>query len=206
MTLLSLWTVAFSCLLAAAFSGCRSITPPVTFYTLRSISGEMADVSAVGNVAVTIGIRPVVFPGYLNRTQMVKRTSSHQLEISSLHRWVDFPDRLVQQVLVENLQVLMPDARVFHSPWPVGLNPDLSITFQFLELIGTTDKTMLLSAVWTISGNDQPSVVQSHRTTYSAPISGSGYEDLAAAHSRALKDLCLAVARTLTVFLQTGTP
>lgn len=197
MTRLSLWTVAFSCALITAFLGCRSMTPPVTYYTLSSISGQTAAADAHGDLVLTIGIRPVELPGYINRTQMVTRKGPHQLSIASLHRWADYPDRLVQQLLEENLQTLLPRARVVNSPWPVGLKPDVTISFRFLELIGSADKKMLLSAVWDIAGGASLGEVQSHRLALAEPLPGSGFDDLAAAHSRVLEALCLKVAATL---------
>lgn len=198
MTRFSLWTVVLSYMLIAAFSGCRSITPAVNYYTLSSISSETtAEAYDVGKAGVTIGIRSVELPGTINRTQMIRRTDNHRIEVSSFHRWADYPDRLVQQVLTKNLSLLLSDARVLSAPWPLDLKPDVTVFFQFLELIGTTDKKMLLTAEWTISGNQDPPVVQSHRRTFSEPIPGSGFDDLAAAHSQVLEWLCREVAATL---------
>ncbi|MBC2711812.1 MAG: membrane integrity-associated transporter subunit PqiC [Desulfosarcina sp.] len=200
MSRISLMILVVNCTLIAAFSGCRSMTPPVTYYTLSSIPGQMAESETDASGVITIGIRPVELPGYINRTQMVTRSGPHQLEISSLHRWADYPDRMVQKVLGENLQALMPHARVVNATWPVGLKPDVTVSFQFLELIGISDKKMLLNAVWTVAHGDSLSVVQSHRTILSEPMPSSGFDDLAAAHSRVLEALCRAVAETLTAF------
>jgi uncharacterized lipoprotein YmbA len=199
MNRLSLWSLAFSCSLIIVFSGCRSITPSVSYYFLNPLTDtSMSPADADGNRSKTIGVNPIELPGYLNRVQMVQRTGPNQLEVSSRHRWADFPDRMIQRVLGENLQMLMADARVYSAPWPAGLKPDITVDVIFLELIGTTDKKMLLSAVWTITGSGDPSL--SHRTTLSETITGAGFDDLAAAHSRVLEVLCRKVADTLSGF------
>ena len=201
MNRLSLWTLAFICSLMIIFiiSGCRSLTPSVSYYILNPLSeSSMFPVDAEGNRSKTVGVDPIELPGYLNRVQMVKRTGPNQLEVSSQHRWADFPDRMIQRVLGDNLQMLMADARVYSAPWPAGLKPDITVDVTFLELIGTTDKKMLLSAVWTITGNGESS--PSHRTTLSETIAGSGFDDLAAAHSRVLDALCRQIADTLSGF------
>lgn len=198
MTRLSLWTLVFSCMLIGTFPGCRSITPAVNYYTLSSISGEAtAGIYDAGKADITIGIRSVELPGTIKRTQMIRRMDNNRIEISSFHRWVDYPDRLVQQVLTQNLAYLVSDARVISAPWPVDLKPDVTVFFQFLELIGTADKKMLITAEWTISGNQEPPAVQSYRRTFSEPIPGSGFDDLAVAHSQVLERLCREVAVTL---------
>ena len=199
MNRLSLWTLTFSCALIIVCSGCRSITPSVSYYILNSLADpSTSPVDADGNLTKTVGINPIELPGYLNRAQMVKRTGPNQLEVSSRHRWADYPDRMIQRVLGDNLQMLMADARVYSAPWPAGLKPDVTVDVTFLELIGTTDKKMLLNAVWTITGNGDPS--PTHRTTLSETIAGADFDDLAAAHSRVLEVLCREVADTLTDF------
>lgn len=197
MNRLSLWSLAFSCALIILFAGCRSITPSVSYYILNSVTeGPMSPAEADGNLTKAIGIKPIRLPGYLNRAQMVKRTGPNQLEISSRHRWADYPDRMIQRVFGDNLQMLMADARVYSAPWPAGLKPDITVDVTFLDLIGKTDQKMLLNAVWTITVDGAP--LPSHRTTLSETITGTGFDDLAAAHSRVLESLCREVADTLT--------
>jgi uncharacterized lipoprotein YmbA len=133
MNRLSLWTVACCCVMIGVLSGCRSLTPPVTFYTLSSIPVAAIESDGDGKVTVTIGIQPPELPGTINRTQMVKRAGAHQLVISSLHRWADFPDGLVQQVLGENLQVLIPEAAWSIHPGRRASNRISPLPFNFLN-------------------------------------------------------------------------
>ena len=196
-----LWILAFSCSLIIVLSGCRSITPSVSYSILNpSTDASMSPVDSDDHRSKTVGVNPIELPGYLNRVQMVKRTGPNQLEVSSRHRWADYPDRMIQRVFGDNLQMLMADARVYSAPWPAGFKPDVTVDVTFLELIGTTDKKMLLSATWTIIGNGDPS--PPHRTSLSETISGAGFDDLAAAHSRALESLSRDVAESLRVFVE----
>jgi uncharacterized lipoprotein YmbA len=164
---------------------------------MSSIGGQAGEAVADGGPAMSIGILAVQLPGYLNRTQMMTRSGLHRMEIASLHRWVDYPDRMVQQVLGDNLQVLMPRAHVVNVPWPAGLKPDLTVSVHFLELIGTTDGQVLLGAIWRIAGPGRQAMAPSHRTRLAVPMSGRGFDALAAAHSRVLSDLCREIADTL---------
>jgi len=190
------WVLAFVLVPIVSLSACRSLTPPVSYYTLSLISGPAVN----GKRAVTVGILPVELPGYIDRTQMVLRSGPNQLEISSLHRWADYPDTLVQQLVEDDLQVLMPDARIVNLPWPAGLKPDIIVDLRFLELIGTADRKMLLSAVWDIAGRDVPSLIQSHRINLVEPMKSAGFDELAAAHSRVLADLCRRIADSLQAY------
>jgi uncharacterized lipoprotein YmbA len=199
MIRLSIYAAALGLIFVTAISGCRSIALPVIYYTLSPITEGATDTQSNNKPAGIIGIRSVDLPGYIDRTQIVTRQGPNQLKVSSLHRWADYPDRMVQQVLVENLQMLMPDTRVVGAPWPVGLRPDLSVSFRFLELVGTADKTVLLSAVWIVAASDPSAVAQPpHRMVLEEPFNGNGYDGLAAAHSRALAALTRKVAESLS--------
>jgi uncharacterized protein len=193
----SSWLLAYSLLLTFALPGCRSLTPGVTHYTLSPIRAETVEGVVAGDPMVAIGLLAVELPRYVNRLQMVIRTGPHQLEIASWHRWADYPDRLVQAILVENLQMLLPHTRIAPMPWPIGPNPDLSLSFQFVEWVATADGEVRLSAVWTLFGADRHAMVQSDRVTLTEPLAGSGFDELAASHSRALEALCREVAQSL---------
>jgi uncharacterized protein len=192
-------SVVLALVIASFVSGCRSMTPSVTYYTLNPITNpsELPQAGDNNESAPIVGIRPVDLPGYINRVQMVTRNGSNQLEISSIHRWADYPDRLVQQIVGENLQLLLPDVRVMNSPWPMGLKPDVTITFQFLELIGTTDKKVLLSAIWTVVDRKSENGTASHRINLQEPQKANGYDELAAAQSRILATFCRKVSESL---------
>jgi hypothetical protein len=181
-------------------SACRSFTPPVRYYTLSSITEATAGSEIIGKRALTIGILPIELPGVIDRTQMVRRAGPNQLEVSSLHRWADYPDKLVQQVLEDDLQALMPAARIVNLPSPAGLRPDLTVNFRFLELIGTTDRKMHLSAVWDIAERDMPSETQSYRINLVQSMKSASFSDLAAAYSHVLGTFCRRVAESLQAF------
>lgn len=196
------WTAVL--LLLLSIGGCRSMTPPVTYYTLNALpatNGETADSS---NGRRIIGIRPVELPGYLNRLQMVTRSGSNELAVATFHRWADYLDRLVQQSLSENLQELLPDARVISAPWPMGMQPEIILSFQFLELVGTDAGEVVLNAVWVVNDTPPDGAARSYRTVMTVPIDGGGYDGLAKAHSRALERLSREVADSLGMRDQHG--
>ncbi|BBO74175.1 lipoprotein [Desulfosarcina widdelii] len=178
--------------------GCRSITPAVNHYVLNSMAagdGPPVTMEEPGPRIVAVG--PVRLPSYVNRLQMVMRNGSSELEISEFHRWADYPDRLVQQVLEDNLQVLLPRDQVVGHPLPAGLKPDVTVAVRFGELIGTAEKKMRLRAMWTLRSEGEPATERSWQTRISEPISGTGFMALAAAHSRVLEMLCREIAQAL---------
>jgi uncharacterized lipoprotein YmbA len=185
-------------LLLSMVFGCRSVTPSVDHYVLNSMAaGERPSETVGGPRSRIVAVGPIQLPSYVNRLQMVMRNGTNELEIFEFHRWADYPDRLVPQVLEDNLQVLLPQARVVGQPFPAGLRPDVTVSVRFGEWIGTADKKMRLWATWTVRSDGEPATERSWQTRISEPISGSGFKALAAAHSRALEKLCREVALTL---------
>jgi uncharacterized lipoprotein YmbA len=163
---------------------------------MRALQDESAtERSAQQGSSNSIGIRTISLPGVINRLQMVRRTGSHELKVESYHRWAEYPDRMVHQLLQENLQRLLPERRVVNAPWEVGLKPDLILSFQFLELIGSTNREMELHVVWTVYQGNKVSLP--HRMHLIEPINGNGFDDLAQAHSHVLAELSHEVAKTI---------
>lgn len=186
-----------SLLLSTVF-GCRSVTPSVNYYVLNSLpAGESQTEMMIEPRSRIIAVGPIQLPNYVNRLQMVMRSGSNELEISEFHRWADYPDRLVQQVLVDNLQALLPGDRVVGRPLPAGLKPDVTVTVRFDELIGTAERKMRLRAWWTTRSEGEPATERSRQTSISEPISGTGFKAVAVAHSRVLEKLCREMALAL---------
>ena len=202
MTRFTLWTIAAGWTLLALISGCRSITPAVTYYTMHPIAGDASIMDSDLVNATRVGIRPVELPGIVSRVQMVRQVDANRMEISAFNRWADHPDRLVQGVLEQDLTLLLPDAQVIGSPWPVGFQPDVIVSIQIIQLIGKADKTVRLDVDWTVSFNDQKSSPEAYRRTFIEPMPGSGYDDLAAAHGRVLETFCREVADTLAPYTE----
>lgn len=179
-------------------TGCRSFTPSVSYYTLSgiSVSDTKTDASDKGptGAPLVIGISSVDIPGYVNRLQMVTRSGDNNVRISETRRWADYPDRLVKRVIGENLQALIPDSHVFNAPWPPAIRPDVMVSFSFVELVGTSDRQVILNVNWTLAPTASPDTAQAFQTLVTEPLNGSGFDALAAAHSRALEKLCREVA------------
>jgi len=194
----SLLLILIPALLLSGVFGCRSITPPVNHYVLNSLAdGEDVSEAMEEPRSRIVAVGPIQLPNYINRLQMVMLNGLNELEVSEFHRWADYPDRLVQQALEDNLQVLLPDARVVGQPLPAGLKPDVNVSVRFGELIGATDGKMRLRAFWTVRKEGEPATERTRRALISEPIAGTGFKALAAAHSRVLEMLCREIAATL---------
>ncbi|PID40496.1 MAG: hypothetical protein CR984_02935 [Proteobacteria bacterium] len=190
--------ILLGALMITGWTGCRSVTPRVNYYVMTAVAqpethGHGGDIMH----APSVGLRTVEIPGYANRLQMVRQNGSNRLVIDDVHRWADYPDRMVQRVIGENMRVLMAERDVYNAPWPTGLKPERVVDISILEMIATDDQTMRLTAVWTIDSGRDPKAVRSQRTTRAIDLKGSDFADLAEAHDRVLALLSQAVADSL---------
>jgi len=186
------------CLLALMIAGCRSSTPPVSFYTLASLPGiemESHEQSAVSDI--TIGIGPVQLPQFLNRPQIVIRSGPNKLTVSEFHRWGGYLDQDFLRVLAQDISILLPTNRVIEFPWENRADPDFRIAFNVQQFDGQPGNSVLLNVTWTIKEQKGTKALYSKRSIIRQPVSGNDYEALIAAHSQALAALSREIAAAI---------
>ncbi len=123
--------LAFGLVLAAMIlAGCLSVLAPrpdhTSFYVLAAT--EPASIAATGPLTkLSIGLGPIDFPQYLARPEMVTRTSSNQIELSSPDRWAEPLDVTFKRVLSLDLSRALDGAQVTVFPWFGG---DLQFNYR----------------------------------------------------------------------------
>jgi uncharacterized lipoprotein YmbA len=157
-----------------------------TFYVITA----NADPDANGApLAVSLGLGPVVLPGYLDRSELVTRLNENQVALSEMERWAEPLLDNVSRVLTENLvRVLQPDGHVAY-PWYESADVDYGVAVRFTRFEADSAGSVTLDASWRItSGNAQEtlyrgdSLIQEDATAVAA-------ERRVAALSRALAQL-----------------
>src|SRR5262245_63848315 len=99
-------------------SGCLGRTPPTQFYVLPSPPGGPAAPAGASPRALTVGVGPVTVPPYLDRPQIVTRTSPVKLALADFDHWAGPLADTIARGLVEHLGLLIPTERVVLYPWP----------------------------------------------------------------------------------------
>ncbi|MCB1919905.1 MAG: membrane integrity-associated transporter subunit PqiC [Candidatus Competibacteraceae bacterium] len=179
------WTAIVGFLMLA---GCGS-TPPTAFYTLNPLSTPLpATQTGVSRSDVTIGVGPVTIPEFLDRPQIVTRTTANRLDVDEFHRWGGSLQEDFARVLVENLSRLLATNRVSVYPNPEPLDLRYRIVIDIQQFDGRLGEDVTLNALWTLldekAGKPSP---LTRRFEYRAPAASADYEGLVAAHSAALE-------------------
>src|SRR4029453_9869228 len=136
-------------------SGCLGSTPPTHFYLIPPLtSGDTASPASAGQRDLTLGVGPVTVPPYLDRPQLVTRTSRAKLALADFDQWAGPLADTIARVLAENLSLLLPTERVVLYPWSRALDPDYQITVEVLQFDRGPGGEVVLAARWSLLDHD----------------------------------------------------
>lgn len=189
-----------------ALTGCSPLAPRpnyAKFFVLTPINDNANPVLASAKLA--IGVGPIDFPGYLQRTPVVTRTAPNQIELSPIDRWGEPLDKNFKRVLAENLAQLLNTYRIEEYPWNHETRVDYQIAIQVLNFETTSDGQSLLRARWIIKDGTSGRDLYASETTANTPV-GPGDTGISAALSTDLATLSQAIsAQVITLNEQAAT-
>jgi uncharacterized lipoprotein YmbA len=152
--------------------------------------------------SVAIGLGPVTFPEYLNRPQVVVRSSRNQLQIAEFARWAEPLGENFSRVLVENLSALLSTDRIVPYPRKKSMPMNYQVTVDVIRFDGTPGGNASLVARWTVLGDDRTKVLWEKKSSLSEPTGGQGYEALVSAESRLVAALSREIAAAINAVAQ----
>ncbi len=182
---------------STVMAGCGS-SPATRYYVLAPLSNSEGGDKPKGNKDdPAIGIGPVQFPKYLDRPQIVTRSSRNQIDIGDFDQWAEPLKTNFTNVIAENLSVLIPGERIVVFPWsrstPIGHQVLIEVTRFEGELGGDS----LLTARWSILGKDKKRVLSRRTSNFRDTSNGSGFRGTVSAMNRTLEELSREIAAAL---------
>jgi uncharacterized lipoprotein YmbA len=180
------------------FSGCAS-TPPSRFYILHSLAApESSSQHETHTQAIAIGLGPVKVPDYMDRPQIVTRTSQNELKLADFDRWASLPREDVARVMGENLASLLNTDRIYYYPWMPNTPLDYSIAVEVIRFDGTPGGNVVLHAQWTIWEDGGKKILTTRSSAVEEQTGAESYEALVAAMSRAVAALSRDIAGAIS--------
>jgi uncharacterized lipoprotein YmbA len=178
--------------LAAVLTSACGPSATAHFYTLSSTA--TAGGGAAASYAVAVG--PVTVPGYADRPQMVVQAGPNRVELKEFERWATPLDEAIARVIAGDLATLLGTTQVATVPLPTGFAPAYQAAIDVQRFESTPNQGVLLEAVWVVRrfAGGEPRM---GRTVASESAGGEGFEELAAAHSRALSKLSSDIAAAI---------
>ena len=156
--------------------GCASPSQPTRFYRLESgrAIAETVDLKPRSGIA-QIGVSPVVLSGYLDRPQIVERSSGHLLTLYDFDQWAGSLQDNLQAVMTNALQQQLQGMQVFAYPWHQSLDPqyELNLSISRFDRVG---ETIVLRALWSLLERRDNQIVEMQQMTLQEPVSDEGVE------------------------------
>jgi hypothetical protein len=167
------------------FAAACAETPPARFFMLDSAPApERPDPVQRPGAAVKVGT--ISLPLYLERSQVVTRTSPYRVDVSEFDRWAEPLDAMVPRILLENLENQLGPERLVPSNRRTPPSPAYSLDVTFSRMDIGSDGQVTVAARWDLieTGTDRVFLTRSPVITRQA--ADSGLEAAAAAMSQAL--------------------
>lgn len=174
----------------ASLVGCAT-SASSKFYTLTPLKGSDASTGVItveeGDV---LAVGPVRLPDYLDRPQIMTRSEGNEIRMAETERWAGSLQEDVSRVLVENLSALLAGKRIAVVRWSSAMQTmapfQKRLAVEVLRFEGPLGGTVILKARYALFGPDGKKVISAGESIVREPASGSDYESLTAAMSRAL--------------------
>jgi uncharacterized lipoprotein YmbA len=177
-------------------AGC-STPPPSRFYTLAATATATA---APPPSTLVIAVGPVTVPSIVDRPEFVVSTGPNEVRLDDFNRWAAPVQDGLSRAISENLVAILGTPRVVRFPHTLAEEPDYRVAVEVRTFDSTPGTSATLDAVWTVR-RMKDGKTQTGRTSAREAIAESGYDALAAAHSRAAARLSQDIARA-TLALQ----
>ena len=181
----------------AALSACGT-SQPTKYYLLSAGAPDTARLSTQREL--TIGVGPIILPPYLERREMVSRSSSNELNVAIYHQWAEPLQENFSRVIGEDLGRRLATDRIVRLPLKRSLRKSVVIDYQVAIAVRKFEKnpdgSVVLNARWTILDNDKQELVL-RRSEYARMPASADYAAQAAAQSQVLGQLSEEIAAAI---------
>jgi len=167
------------------------------FFTLTPVAEDAAGPAVGGEGKLSVGLGPILLPGYLVRTQLVRRVGPNEIKLAESDRWAEPLGEAFGRTLRQNLVHLLGADRVVVYPWPIATRVDLRVSVEVLRFEPGTDGSAELAARWTVREGTGADVIAARDSDLREPASGGDTAAAVGAMSRALSRLSGEIAQVI---------
>jgi hypothetical protein len=191
-------------LISLAVGGCTLFSagqrPQTRFFMLSSLASSDQPAQPLAMLPhVALGIGPVRPAPYLDRRNIIVRSSRSEFELVELSQWAEPVQDMFARVTADNLSVLLGTNRVFLFPWRSSMPVDYQVTLQVAQFDGLPGEQVVLRAHWQVFTGDGNKLMKSGFSVIEDKVEDGSIEALVAAGSRVVERLSRAVAEAIAV-------
>lgn len=174
-------------LAAIAASGCFG-SPKSRHYALGAAAvPEGQALASFPQLGLVVG--PVDFPRYLDRPEIVTRDGAHGLTVSETNRWAGSLRSDFLRVLADQLGRRVGTERVVAYPNEARFKVDYRVQVELVAFEGQLGDSVALRARWVVASGDTGRALVAEVSDLHEPTASASWDDLVAAHGRALDAL-----------------
>ena len=194
-------------LIGLSLASCGGFSPspdPSRFFTLSPL--PQVEQGSLKNSTkpekMFLGIGPIKFPGYLDRHEIVVRSTQNRFDVSETDRWAEPLQENFSRVLSENLALLLNTDLIIIYPWSPTERPRYQVEIDVLRFETNRERNGQLLARWSVvAGADKKvAVVKESRIIRNAKEKST--DGSVAALSEAVGDLSREIAETVSAIDQ----
>ena len=199
-----------SCLLATVLiifsvflGGClgKGTQRPTEFYLLQPVNASIEEQGVAAGEGVVLGIGPVRVREYLNRPQIVTRTSTSEVRIHDFHYWGEPLSTNFTAILAQNLSILLSTDRILVFPYRSKQEMPLQyqVAVDVIRFDGELGVEVTLLAQYYIlefKENEKKQIVTKQQI-FSKPLADKSFETLVDAMSDLVADLSRDIAEKI---------
>jgi hypothetical protein len=189
--------------LCIVFGGClgKGTQKPTEFYLLQPLDPPTGEQEATNDEGIVLGIGPVRTRQYLNRPQIVTRTSTNEITIHDFHYWGEPLDSNFTSILAQNLSILLSGARILIFPYrsKQELPIDYQVVVDVIRFDGEPGVAASLVAQYYLieSEENKRKQVVAKKTNLKESIADDSYQALVSAMSELVADLSREIAEEI---------
>ena len=185
------------------FGGClgKGTQKPTQFYLLQPLSPSMEEQGAVAGEGIVLGIGPVRVREYLNRPQIVTRTSTNEVTIHEFHYWGEPLSTNFTAILAQNLSVLLSTDRILIYPY--RSKQELPLEYQVVVDVIRFDgepgvEATLITQYYILAfeENEKKQIV-TRQPSFRKPLTDKSFETLVATMSELVGDISREIAEQI---------
>ncbi len=183
----------------ALLAGCLSPKEdPTRFYVLSTSEATKVDEAWDDRPgSIDVGVGPFNMPGYLDRPQFVRRVGPNEVRPVETARWAETLGEGFERVLAEDLDALLPMARVHAHPWRSSTQAQWIISGYVTKFETDASGEAVLDVTWRVLGPDREPTRVGARSVVRVPGTGQSVEAEVAAMSDVLNRFAIMLADTL---------
>jgi uncharacterized lipoprotein YmbA len=136
--------------IAASAASCTILQPQPDrsrFFVLAPMSPPAAPPAGK---PLRLGLGPIDFPAYLQRSQMITRIGPNEISLSETERWGEPLDANFARVVAHNLAALVPTDQILFFPWYAEATLSYAVQISVAQFEVDTDGTAHLRAAWKV--------------------------------------------------------